>query len=165
MAESRHEQIAVALRDHLAGIIADGGANFWYTPAAVGRCLAWDDSFLDASLDYMLFLKPGLETHREEATKQVRAEAEMLVLIARKVAPVTERPFVEEEPSRWTIVDRCVRDVLKKLWDWTSNEDLATLIINIATEGVVVNRDDTAAGWALGELRFVVDYQYQKVYP
>jgi hypothetical protein len=163
--ESKHEQIAAALRDHLAGIVGDGGINYWFTPGGVGRCLAWDPSYLDASLGHIILLRPGQELHREEANKMVQTDMEVWILVARKHSPTTENPFVEDAPTRWTLIDRAVRDVLKRIWDWMSSPALASLVLNIATEGIPVERDDYAAGWALVELHCVILYQYNRVAP
>lgn len=159
--ESVHEQVAEALRSLLAGITADG-TSYHYTPDAVYRVSFFEDRFLDRSNPHTILIRPGDEQHEEYATQTVKANAEFYILVAYNIGPATENPASADTPTRWTHIDRAVRDVLKKLW---SDPQLGGLAINIAAETLDISRDVSVEGWALAEIRTVVSYIYTKETP
>jgi hypothetical protein len=158
---SIHEQIAEALKTSLAGITADS-SNYNYTPSKVYRVAFFEDRFLDSSNPYIILIRPGSETHEEYATQTVKANAEFFILVAYRFGPSTENPALADSPTRWSQIDKAIRDVLKKLW---SNPQLGGLAINVAAETLDVSRDVSVEGWALAELRTVVSYIYTKETP
>jgi hypothetical protein len=155
--ESRHEQIAAALKATLAAIAADG-VNFWYTPSQVQRTVIFEDAWLDSSLDYIILIRPAEERHIEEATRTIDGFMEIYLLVLKRFTPATENPYTEDAPTRWTIVDRCTRDILKKL---LADVTLGGLAINLFSEGCIVDRERFIGGWATQESRFSVHYRYR----
>lgn len=155
--ESRHEQIAAALKATLAAIVADG-ANYWYTPTQVQRTVIFEDAWLDSSLDYIILIRPGEERHVEAGTRTVDGYMEIFLLVLKRFTPATENPYTEDAPTRWTVVDRCTRDILKKLLVDVSLGDLA---INLFGEGCIVDRERFIEGWAVQETRFSIYYHYR----
>jgi hypothetical protein len=159
--ESIHEQVAAALKTNLAAITADG-TNYNYTPDKVYRVSFFEDRFLDPGYNHIILIRPGDETHEEYATQTAKANAEFFILIAYRFKQSTENPALADTPTRWTNIDRAIRDVLKKLW---SDPQLGGLAINVAAETLDVSRDVSVEGWALAELRTVVSYIYTKGLP
>lgn len=166
--EPYHERIAEAIRTRLAGITA--GASYWYTPSKVLRTVVFDEGDLDVSHDLVILIAPGDETHREAGTGdassggEMAVEAEIRLLAAKRYNPATENPYQEQAPTRWTIGNRLVRDVLKAL---LSDVTLGGLAQNIHAkgDGIVADRARFIAGWALVELRLVVLYRYLAANP
>lgn len=154
--ESRHEQIAEALKASLAAIVADG-ANYWYTPTQVQRTTIFEDAWLDSSLDYIVLIRPGPERHVEESTRGLDGFMEIYLLVLKRHTPSTENPYIQEAPTRWTVVDRCARDILKRLLVDVTLGDLA---VNIFAEGCTIDRERFIEGWALQEMHFTVHYHY-----
>jgi hypothetical protein len=168
MPESRHEVIADGIRQLLASIEEDGGANFWHTPDAVLRVTFFEDAWLDASIGtgYLIFIRPGDEIHTEETTGEVRGDMEIFILIARKNGRASENPFTESSPTRWLELNRCFRDILKKLWSWsTSGYFTDSGLENISAEPILIDRTQEAGGWVFGQLRLRPSYTYVKETP
>jgi hypothetical protein len=159
--ESRHEQIAAALMATLAAIVADT-SNYWYTPSQVQRTVVFEDAWLDSSLDYIILIRPGEERHLEEANKTIDGFMEIYLLVLKQHRPSTENPYTEEAPTRWTVVDRCTRDILKKL---LADVTLGGLAVNLFSEGVIVDRERFIEGWATQETRFSIQYRYRFAAP
>lgn len=168
MPESKHELIADGIRQLLASIESDHGVNFWYEPDAVLRVTFFEDSWLDSSIGrgYLIFIRPGEEIHTEETAGEIRAEMEIFLLIARKNGRATENPFTESSPTRWLELNRAVRDILKKLWSWSSSSYFSgTGIENISADGILIDRTQEAGGWVLGQIRLRPVYSYAKEDP
>lgn len=165
-AESRHEQIAVALVSVLKGI--EAGANYHYQPERVIRTTFFTDQPFDKSIggdaSSFYLLRPGDEEFREEGTGSaadggaMHAEAEFFLVLARAHPAATENPYLEEAPTRWQVCNRMVRDVIKALF---ANVNLGLAFVeNIITDSLVVDRARYMNGWAVVELRFVVQYNF-----
>lgn len=165
-AESIHERIAEALRLRLASIVE--GPEYWHTPAAVVRTTFFEDDQLDSSLSHVILVRPGDERHREVGTGdaasggEIAAEMEVFLLVAKQHRPPTESPYEETAPTRWTVIDRCVRDVLRSLF---LEPTLGGLAINVERDGLEVDRARYVAGWALAEIRTWVTYRYLAANP
>ena len=163
MAESIHEQIAAALRTSLAGIVSDAGATYWYTPGAVIRVSFFPADFaLSESYDVVYVLSPAAEDFTEEATGQVRAQASFALQLARKHRVGTENPYIESTPSRWTVVNRLVRDAVRRL---LTDVTLGGLAVNVATDSISIDREQYLEGWAMAQLSFTVEYFFAKEAP
>jgi len=87
----------------------------------------------------------------------MRAEAEFYLVLARQGKWSTENVYREESPTRWQISNRMIRDAVKKLF---SDVTLGGLANNIITDSLVVDRARYMDGWAIAELRFVVQYNF-----
>jgi hypothetical protein len=155
MSESVHEQIAAAIQTALAGIVADNGTTYWYRPNAVRRVVWFDEQYLDSSLAVIYLLRPGIERVSEEASQQIAGSAEFFLVVARRHEKVSEDPARETAPTRWTVADRMVRDVLKKL---LADPTLGGKCDNVFAEDVTIDRDMYLDTWALAELRFIAQY-------
>jgi len=155
MSESVHEQIAAALVSALSGIVGNNGTTYWYTPSAVRRVVWFDEQYLDSTLSVIYLLRPGIERIEETASQQITGNAEFFLVVARKHMKATEDPLREPAPTRWTVADRMVRDVVKKL---LVDPTLGGLCDNVFAESVTVDRDMYLDNWALAELRFAAEY-------
>jgi hypothetical protein len=164
MAESYHTTIVSTLKTTLEAVIGDGGTSYWYTPSVVWTVPYFEDRHLDGSHEYILLIRSGDETHEEHASGgMMRADAEVFILVARKYEPATEHPAEVASPDRSTLIDRCVRDVLRAV---LANPKLGlSYVENVAAEPVIVDRAQEVEGWALAEIRTVVRYEYQKATP
>lgn len=170
MAESVHEQIAAALYDQFAEIVGDGGVTYWHT-WRVGRTTAFEESDFDDSVGQSahMVLRPGEETFAEETSGGageigITADAEFFVLLATPFNAATESPWEQEGgDSRWLVVNRLVRDFVKKLF---SDVQLAGLAENVVKDSLVIDRNiQPKPGWAMAEARFVVQYSFQSGTP
>jgi hypothetical protein len=164
MAESKHHQIAEALKARFEAISGDGGATYWYTPDRVARCTVWDRLLADPTAGAVLYgIRAGRETHREESTGDavsgggLAAEAEFFVLMLRQTNAVDENPLGPDSGVKAREQDRMVRDFLRALW---LDVTLGGLANNIADGSVEVDRDVDVEGWACVEARFTVLYSY-----
>lgn len=160
MAESIHEQIVAAIETSLEGIVGDGGDTYWYTPGAVTR-VTWDEErLLDSSIDGPIYaLRPGEETHAESTTGEMEALAEIHVLVATTFESA-ETPLEPADTSRATVVNRMVRDVLRKLLTDVQITSIGGAVDNVFDGSVVIDRDRYVAGWALAEIIFTIKYRY-----
>ena len=170
MAESKHELIAECIRELLASIEEDGGETFWYTPDAVVRVTFFEDAWLDSSIGggYLIFIRPGEERHAEESSGEVRGDMEVMILIARKNTRASENPFTEPTPTRWLEINRCVRDILKKLWGWTDPGVTCfadTGLENISGEPMLVDRTQETGGWIFSTITIFPTYVYPRETP
>ena len=154
--ESRHEQIAEAIIAALSTIVA--GTDYHYAPDRIVRTTFFTEAPFDPSLgEGVYFLRPGDEEIKEESTGSQLGEAEFFLVVARRHQVATENPYQEEAPTRWQVCNRMIRDVLKKLF---SDVTLGGLAINIITDSLVIDRARYMSGWAVAELRFVVQYSF-----
>lgn len=160
MAESIAEQVAAALKTALAGIVGDGGTTYWYTPDKVVRVSFFPDQFaLDpAQGDVIYILSPGSEELSEAATGRLcRSEHEFVLQVARQHRVATENPYIEGTPTRWTVVNRLVRDAFKKL---TQDVQVGGIAVNVNTDGMSVDREQYTDGWAMAQIRFTVTFDF-----
>lgn len=159
MSESIHEQIAAALETSLAAIVGDRGATYWYTPTVVKRVTFFpEEQDLDPTCDVIYLLRPGDEDIVEEETSAgCRGQMELFLVVAKLYKVPTENPFKEEAPTRWTVVNRLVRDAVRCL---LSDVTVGGLVINVLTTSLSVDRDRYLPTWAIAELRFVVEYPF-----
>lgn len=164
MAESVHEQLAAAIKTSLAAIVGDAGTTYWYTPGAVARS-SWsedDTPLLDPSVVGPIYaVRPGEERHTEDVGEVVNVLADIhILLVSRFETP--EAPLTPATPSRATVVNRMVRDVLRKLLAdvQLGAFSVGGLVENIFAEPVIVDRDRFVAGWAIAEIVFASAYRY-----
>lgn len=159
MAESLHEQISAALATSLDAIAEDEGTTYWYTPTIVKRVTFFpEEKDLDPSYDVIYLLRPGDEDIVEEETSGgCRGQAEFFLVVAKRYQVATENPFLEEAPTRWTVVNRLVRDAVRCL---LSDVTMSGLVINVLTTSLSIDRDRYLPTWAIAELRFVVEYPF-----
>jgi hypothetical protein len=164
MAESIHEQLAAAVQASLAAIAGDAGATYWYTPGAVVRTLWFDEdgpnNVLDASISGPIYaVRPGDEQHEEKVTQSTDAEADLFILVA-KVFRDSDSPFKPASPSRWTVINRMVRDVLRKLLQDPQLLSVGGAVDNIFVVPGIVYRDRWVDGWAIAEIHLRIGYRY-----
>lgn len=163
MAESKHSQIAAALKARFEAIVADGGGTYWYTPDRVARVQAYDRLLADKSLGTVYAIRPGQEQHAEESTGDsstggiMAAEAEFFVLLLQPTAAVDNNPFGQDASTRSIEQDRVIRDFLRAL---LLDVTLDGLVENLIQDSLIVDRDVGVEGWAVAEARFVVRYSY-----
>lgn len=163
MAESKHGQIAEALKSRLGAIAADGGATYWYTPDRVVRVQAYDRMLADPTVGMVYAIRAGQEQHAEESTGDatsggvVAAEAEFFVLMVRPTQATDDNPFGADESTKAIEQDRMVRDFLRAL---LLDVTLGGLAHNVVLGSLIVDRDVAVEGWAVAEARFVVRYSY-----
>jgi hypothetical protein len=75
----------------------------------------------------------------------------------------SDMPFKPGSPSRWTVVNRGIRDVLRKL---LTDVQLLSVggadhpVENVFATPVIVDRDRWLEGWAAAEIHFRVSYTY-----
>lgn len=176
-AESIHEQIEEALRVLLAGIVA--GANYWNTfessTAKVARCSFYRDADLVAAYEQIVLIRPGIETVRELSSGDaisgggLRGEMETFVEINKRFEKGTENPFEATAPTRATLVNRVIRDVLRRVC--LDGITLAPVLgagtptVNVIQESLVIDRDQFMEKWARAELRFVISYDFMAATP
>lgn len=164
MAESVHEQIADALVTSFEAISGDAGITYWETPSTVRRVAFFpEDQDLGREYDVIYLLRPGDENVVEEGTSGMcRAEAEFFLVVAKQHNVPTENPWIESAPTRWTVANRLVRDVLRKL---LSDVTLGGLVVNVVADSISIDRDRYLPNWVLAEIRFVVEYPFQAATP
>jgi hypothetical protein len=162
--ESVHEQIAAALQASLEGVLSDGGTTYWYTPDSVRRVAFFPDATaLDTSMDVIYLLRPGVEDITEEGTGGAcQGQAEFFLVVAKQHNVPTENPWLETEPTRWTVANRLIRDALRKL---LADPTIGGAAINVVADSISVDRDRFLQNWALAEIRFAVVYAFQAATP
>ena len=161
MAESIAEQIAAALQTSLAAIVGDGGATYWYTPSVVLRVSFFPQGFMfePAAGPVQYVLSPGGEDIIEERTSQgAAAEHEFVLQVAMLLDAPTENPYIEATPIRATVVNRLVRDAVRKL---LSDVVLGGLVGNVVTTSLAIDREQYDPRWAMAQIRFTVSYPFQ----
>ena len=165
MSESIIEQATERLRTNLAAIVADGGATYWYSTGVAYRVPYYEDRHLDSSRDpakTTVLVRMGDETHEEHSSQTCKAHAEVFVLVAIPFRPATERPEEVASPTRMTLVNRMVRDILRAVW---ADPQLAGLVENVAGDPITVDREREVDGWAMAETRLSLAYSYERSAP
>ena len=163
MAESKHSQIAEALKARLAAIMGDQGTTYGYTPEGVARVQAYDRLLADPSVGMVYALRAGSEQHVEESTGDATsgggmgATAEFFVLMLRPTLAADDNPFGADASTKAIEQDRMVRDFLRAL---LLDVTLGGLAYNVVAGSLVVDRDMEVEGWAVAEARFTVAYGY-----
>lgn len=170
--ESIHEQIAAALRTLLAGIT---GSSYWYdlsdtTKNQVVRTTFFEDADLKEEYDHIILIRPGDETIRELSTGDassgggLRGEMEVFILVAHRFETASENPFEEATPTRWTIADRAVFDILRKLF-LGPGVTLSGVAVNVAEQPILIDRARYLPKWAIAELRLLISYDSMATSP
>jgi hypothetical protein len=167
VAESLHEQLVAAFQANLAGIVGDGGANYWFTPDRVVRVPAFSEACLDSSLTTIYCISPGqVEDALAHSTVGVRAVLTLDLAIVTRYTPSEEiNPFTADVPLRWTIQTRLERDAKKKIRSFyhLGFESNAVWVEIPITEYVA---DQTFfQGWAAVFMRCLVHFIYADVAP
>lgn len=162
--ESIHEQIAAALKSSLQGIVGDGGVTYWYTPGVVVRVPFFEETgpygLLDSSISGPIYaIRPGEESHEEQVTQNTDAEMEVFILMLQRFTE-TESAFTLASVPRWTMVNRMVRDVLRKLLQDVQLLSVGGAVDNIMALPGLVDRDRWIDGWAVAELQLRIGYRY-----
>ncbi len=164
MAESIAEQIAAALQAKLATIVGDAGVTYWYTPAYVARTPGVgkgliDEALVTADKPALYAVIPDEEEHVEDASQMMRAGQKIYLFLAVRYQPTSELPYAQSAPIRWTVQNRMVRDVMKKL---LSDVTLGGLVLNLFDGRILVDRSARTYedGWALVFIYFRVMYDY-----
>lgn len=162
-------QVLQRVQTDLAAILADGGASYWYTPAAVHVVKTWDDERLwDPSRQVIYAVRREARHHEEESTGSnatggyMAAAVDIHILVSQVFTPSAPT----DTPDEVLVVERMERDVLRKLL--FEDVKLGGLVNNIALAGEGI--DDTVienapAGWACGEITFRAGYTYPAVAP
>lgn len=165
MAESILEQALETLQDNLEAINGDDGTTYWYTPDAVWVVPFFEDRHLDDSVGdpaHIILIRPDIEYHEEYATQTARGTCDVFILLARKFEPSTELPPDADIPTRSTVVNRMVRDVMRVLW---ADPQLDGLVENVSAEPITVDREREVEGWAMAEIRIQLRYPYYRSTP
>jgi hypothetical protein len=166
MAESVANQVLDGIVTQMSAIVGDSGTTYWYTPTRVAKVAFHLDDDLDqtvaASGQVIYLIRPGDEAHREGTTSEMLADLEVVALLARRFEPASELAADADTPTRVTVVNRLVRDYLRKL---LSNVQFAAGVLNAAKDEILVNRDRSVEGWAVAEVRHTVSYSYLKEAP
>lgn len=172
MAESTRDQIIDAILALFRTIVADRGANFWYTPGLVkdvegfsAACL--DDSFADLADEgkaTLYLLAPDEEETAEETTGTIEALMRLDLLLARQVDAVDHPLKDPDSPSVRKVQNRLARDAKKLIH---TNSDLGGLAINFEVLRTEYASEEVGAGgaWACVLLRLQVHYEYWKANP
>lgn len=167
MAESAHELVIDALRDHLAGIVGDDGVTFWFTPDRVVRVPAFHGAVLETGLTTIYSLSPvRVEETPENISLGMRAMLTVDLAVATKFDPQTEDPFLQEAPIRWTVQTRLERDAKKRL-----RSDFTLLGNTGAHRFTTIPVTDYASdltyleSWAVVFLRVQLHYRYLDATP
>lgn len=162
MPESKAELIVDTLRDTLAEIVGDNGATYWYTPTVV-RHYDFDETCLDPSLDTIYVLVPDAEEKREGSTCEIEADQRVSIAACHRFEPATERPFDADEPIRWTIQNRMVRDIEQKLRGGAgpTTPFLGGLVEGLEVERVARGPETFSEKWAIAFLSVVASYSYR----
>ena len=164
MAESNHELIAEAVRSSLAAINGDSGLTYWFTPGAVVRTLWFEEtgpnSVLDSSITGPIYaIRPGEEDHTEGTTQEIDAAMDLFILVAAPFG-TPDSPFEPANPSRWTVINRMVRDVLRKLLQDVQLLSIGGAVENVMATPTIVDRDRFVEGWAIAEIHLRISYSY-----
>lgn len=160
MAESVHEQIAAAIQTSLGGIVGDAGATYWSTPGLVARD-NWEDpdraaKILDSTIVGPIYtIRPGEEDHEESVGQVVNAKMDVYILVASVFSTVDPAT-----PSRATVVNRMVRDVLRKLLADVMLLSVGGAVDNVFDGPVIVDRERWYPGWVVAEIHFRTAYRY-----
>lgn len=161
MAESRHEQIILALKAALEGIVADGGVSYWYSPDAVLRWPVCDASCQDSSLDTIFVLSPSDVDDEQADSCSARALLRLDLTALHKFEGI-ENPFQQEAPIRETVQNRLERDVKKLL---RTDTTLGGLALDVRIPVTSYGPETYWQGWAGVILRLEIKYHYPKVLP
>lgn len=173
MAESRHEQIAVAIVGLIAAIAGDGGATYWNTfSGAAARTIrhpGLEERLFDPSLDLLCVIVPDDSSKTRETNRTHLAEARIDVAVAKRFAGDGD-PWAPADPlypSRATLQSRLAQDVEKALMaDPALNafRGLEVIDLRVGSE----DRSPEATwdpAWAMTILRLAVTYRYRPEAP
>lgn len=168
--EPIQEQVAAALRTWLAGIVADGGTNYHYTPELVVRRQVYFDDDPPVDFDVVYLLRPGQTRHVEAGTGGATTVlAEFFLVVAKAIGAADMEPNDVGEVGRDTLAQRVAADAVRRLLRWRADSGaggLRGLIENVADPdsegGIAVDFERDVASHAVAELRFVVRFAYRE---
>ncbi len=155
MAESVHDQIADRIVTVLSAITGDAGTTYWETPNVVTRVPVFPrESDLDSSQALHYLLRPGYEELRE-GLGYFEGYADFFLVGARR--------YATGGTSRWTYMDRMVRDAVKALAADINLGMGSDVVTNVFGEGTVrVNREtEQSESWVFVELFWTTAYRFQ----
>lgn len=165
MAESIAEQILAKIKTELEAITGDNGAAYWYTPGKVVRVDYFNSKtvFKDGYGNPIYLIRDtGDEDENSEYATMggMASDLGVFVMVAYQDDRGERDPFTATTLSG-TIRNRMLRDVQKKM---ETDHTRGSLAINTAQFSK--RRDFVEpAGWILGELHFVVSYEYTRGTP
>ena len=158
MPESKHERIAAKIVTELESIVGDGGANYWYTPDKVIRTHDTTHELFDAQFDVIYALIPDVEEVIEKSAFELDVIARIDLMLAH-AHTTDDQHYLEEEPRRWTVQNRMVRDVKKKLLPLVP--PLGGLVDNFEMNPIELSADATyKRGWAVAMVRLSAHYSH-----
>jgi hypothetical protein len=161
--ESKHERIIVALQAALAAISGDGGATYWYGPDRVLRAPAFSALCLDTSLETIYVLSPEDVADERADSCSAKALVRVDLTAVHRFNPVSENPFEQMEPLRWTVQTRLERDVKKLV---RTDETLGGLSQEVRIPLTSYAPEETYfEGWACVFMRLEIKYYYPKATP
>jgi len=165
MAESIAEQIMVALQAKLAGIVADGGATYWYTPEKVARYFEFSDKVIARQYAAYFVMVPDDMEAVEEPSFIVREDMSVDIAGLVRIDQGVEDPFDPDSsiPLRNTVQHRILRDAKRALRQDVSLGGLAENVM-IPTSELGPERT-YLDGWALVFMRVVVEFSYDRNLP
>lgn len=169
MAESISDQVIDAIVASLTAISGDSGTTYWETPGAV---IAVDfplETLLDPSISGPIYaVQAGAEEHVEGETGTVVGAVEVelpLTIFCLQSFPDDLLPFRQRDPRRGKVVNRMVRDVLRKLLVDVQLLSVGGAVENVFAKPVIVDRDIYLPNWAAAEIHFRVSYIYRNGTP
>jgi hypothetical protein len=160
VAESIVEQIAAALKTSFSGIVGDAGASYWYTPDKVVRVSFFPDdfSFDEAHGSTIYVLSQAAEDVSEERSSHgCTSSAGFVLQVGRLHKVASENPYLEVAPIRATVINRIVRDAIKRLF---ADVTLGGLAANVVETSLSIDRDQYHPHWAMAQLAFQVEYRF-----
>lgn len=161
--ESIHEQIVVALRTLLAGIVSDAGVTYWYTPDLVERAADFYEACLNEGLTTIYCLSPDDEDDSfRDSARSVKSVMKVdLVVATRFLGP--ENPLDQPDPDRWKLQSRLIHDAKKKI---RSDYRLGGLCLWMEIPTTDRSAERTyKEGWAIARMRIHIHYQYADTVP
>lgn len=161
MAESKHEQVILALKAALEGIVADGGVSYWYSPDRVLRWPVCDAKCQDASLDTIYVLSQSDVDDEQADSCSARALVRVDLTVIHKYEGI-ENPFLQADPIRETVQSRLERDVKKKV---RADTTLGGLALDVRIPVTTYGPETYWQGWAGVIMRLEIKYHYPKATP
>jgi hypothetical protein len=169
VAEPTHERVKTVLKTLLQGIVANGGAPYWYTPAHVFWHPTFDGSCYGKDFGDTVYVLVGDRTHRTKNTNKTWNARMLFDLIVLRRLPV---PYSDVNPlkppaePRGLIQGRLASDAENRLsadptFAAFASEGLQVWDIQVLTDERDPELTDLE-GWACAYLRVQTQYFYQR---
>lgn len=168
MPEPLKERVSLALRDLLRGIEGDGGTTRWYTPTHVERVEAFDETWLDSSIEgdkVLVFIIPDQAVDEEGTYTDTDTVQAFDVIALKRYSPTVTNPLQAgydsgAEPIRETIQNRLEADIKNQIRGdrrLVSSDDPEGLALHIEIPDTEKGPEDTYdPNWAAVFLRVEV---------